>query len=152
MLHKGQPTVILAQTTKGYGMGTAGQGLNSSHQTKKLTQKALKEFRDRFNIQLNDKEVAELKFLRPDEESIEMRYLHERRRSLGGYLPARRQKAKMINQVQPSLFTIFHSDTGDRAISTTMVAVRLLTKVMQDSEIGQRVVPVSYTHLTLPTS
>ena len=142
MLHKGQPTVILAQTTKGYGMGTAGQGLNSSHQTKKLTQKALKEFRDRFNIQLNDKEVAELKFLRPDEESIEMRYLHERRRSLGGYLPARRQKSKMINQVQPSLFTIFHSDTGDRAISTTMVAVRLLTKVMQDSEIGQRVVPI----------
>ena len=142
MLHKGQPTVILAQTTKGYGMGTAGQGLNSSHQTKKLTKEALIEFRDRFAIQLSDSQVSELQFLRPDEESPEMRYLQERRSILGGYLPARRQKAKKIRQAQPALFSSFHNHSGDREISTTMVMVRLLTKVMQDSEIGRRIVPI----------
>ncbi|MGB3211446.1 MAG: pyruvate dehydrogenase (acetyl-transferring), homodimeric type [Desulforhopalus sp.] len=140
--HKGQPTVILAQTTKGYGMGEAGQGLNNSHQTKKLSSEALRKFRDRFELPLSDKQIDELQFYTPGKESKEIQYLHQRRTELGGYLPTRRRTTRQIVPAQPDMFTAFHADSGKREISSTMVAVRVLTKLMRDSEIGPRVVPI----------
>lgn len=140
--HKGQPTVILAQTTKGYGMGTAGQGLNNSHQTKKLTNEALREFRDRFGLPLTNRQVEELQFLKPDLKSVEMRYLQGQRARLGGYVPSRPGKTRAMPLPQQELFASFHSDSGGREISSTMVAVRILTKLMRDCEIGRRIVPI----------
>jgi len=140
--HKGQPTVILAQTTKGFGMGAAGQGLNNSHQTKKMSNEALKEFRNRFHLPLTDSQVESLQFLRPEKDSAEMRYLQQHRKDLGGYLPARRTTIRQVLPAQPQLFTSSHEDSGERQISSTMVAVRLMTKLMRDSEIGPRIVPI----------
>lgn len=140
--HCGQPTVILAQTTKGYGMGAAGQGLNSSHQTKKLTSEALREFRDRFRLPLDNRQVESLQFFRPAEDSPELQYLHARRRVLGGYIPYRRTAGPPVLPAQQNLFTSFHTDSGEREISSTMVAVRLMTRLMRDSQIGARVVPI----------
>lgn len=140
--HSGQPTVILAQTTKGYGMGAAGQGMNSSHQTKKLSVAGLMEFRDKFDLPLSDRQVEELQFFHPGEDSAEIRYLKEKRTELGGYLPQRRRKSLSLTAAQPDLFNAFHTDTGSREISSTMVAVRLLTKLMRDSELGPRIVPI----------
>ncbi len=140
--HKGQPTVILAQTTKGFGMGAAGQGLNNSHQTKKMSNDALKEFRDRFHLPLTDSQVESLQFLRPKEDSAEMLYLQQARKNLGGYIPTRRAGSQPVLPAKPELFTSSHGDTGQREISSTMVAVRLMTKLMRDSEIGTRIVPI----------
>jgi pyruvate dehydrogenase E1 component len=140
--HSGQPTVILAQTTKGYGMGAAGQGLNNSHQTKKLTNEALKEFRDRFGLPLSDRQVEALEFLKPAEASPEVSYLQTRRKALGGYVPSRQQVAQKILPPESVVFSSFHGDSGTREISTTMIAVRLLTKLMRDKGIGKRIVPI----------
>ena len=140
--HRGQPTVILAQTTKGYGMGASGQGANTSHQTKKLAQDDLRHFRDRFDLPLSDDDLEAARFYHPGEESPEVRYLQARRASLGGYLPQRRQVARALSVAAPDLYDAFHTDSGERSISTTMSFVRLLTKLMRDAELGERIVPI----------
>ena len=140
--HQGQPTVILAQTTKGWGMGHAGQGMNTAHQTKKLSKDDLAQFRDRFDLPLTDADLEELRFLRPSADSREARYLTERRTALGGSLPVRRSDAPKVTLAHPDVFPTFHGDSGGRAISTTMHFVRLLTKLLRDSSGGSRLVPI----------
>jgi pyruvate dehydrogenase E1 component len=140
--HQGRPTVILAKTIKGYGMGRAGEGQNITHQQKKLDAEDLREFRDRFDIPVADEELDKLPFRRPPANSPEAQYLQERRQALGGYLPTRRSKAPAL--VAPALdsFKTFLEGTGERDASTTMVLVRLLTQLMRDKTIGAHVVPI----------
>jgi pyruvate dehydrogenase E1 component len=140
--HAGQPTVILAKTIKGYGMGEAGEGQNITHQQKKMSAEALVAFRDRFALELTDEEMAGKEFHRPDDSSDVSRYLQERRTALGGYLPARRQKAEAL--VVPSLdaFGSQLKSTEGREISTTMAFVRILNTLLRDKQIGPRVVPI----------
>ncbi len=140
--HHGQPTVILAQTTKGYGMGASGQGANTSHQTKKLAHDDLLHFRERFGLPLSDDDLDNARLYHPGEDSPEVRYLQQRRAALGGYLPQRRQQASSLTPATPDLYTSFHADSGERTISTTMSFVRLLTKLMRDGTLGARVVPI----------
>src|SRR3982750_2483396 len=132
--HKGQPTVILAQTKKGYGMGLGGQGKMGTHQQKKLDDEALREFRDRFAVPLSDEDVAQLRFLHPGAETQEMKYLHARRHALGGYLPVRRREVPKL--AVPAL------QSAPRNQSTTMAFVQLLSQLMKDPAIGKRVVPI----------
>jgi pyruvate dehydrogenase E1 component len=138
----GAPTVILAKTVKGFGMGKAGEGLNSTHQQKKLTDENLKEVRDRFNIQISDEEIAGLSFRKPAEDSEEMRYLQERRAALGGYLPARSDLAPPLTVPPLEAFSTLLEGTGDREISTTMALVRMMTALVKDKNIGRHVVPI----------
>jgi pyruvate dehydrogenase E1 component len=140
--HVGAPTVILAKTVKGFGMGKAGEGLNSTHQQKKLTDENLKEVRDRFNIQISDEEIAGLSFRKPAEDSEEMRYLQERRAALGGYLPARSSLAPPLAVPPLEVFSTLLEGTGDREISTTMALVRMMTTLVKDKNIGRHVVPI----------
>jgi len=140
--HVGAPTVILAKTVKGFGMGKAGEGLNSTHQQKKLTDDNLKEVRDRFNIQITDEEIAGLSFRKPAEDSEEMRYLQERRVALGGYLPARSSLAPPLTVPPLEAFNTLLEGTGDREISTTMALVRMMTTLVKDKNIGRHVVPI----------
>ncbi len=138
-----RPTVILAKTIKGYGMGEAGEGRNITHQQKKMNEEALHAFRDRFELDISDEEIADVSFHRPAEDSPEMRYLRERREALGGSLPARRRKVDEPLPV-PSL-EVFSSQlegTGEREISTTMAFVRILAALIRDKELGPRVVPI----------
>ncbi|HVL34531.1 MAG TPA: alpha-ketoglutarate dehydrogenase, partial [Burkholderiales bacterium] len=132
--HKGRPTVILAQTKKGYGMGTWGQGKMGTHQQKKLDDTALREFRDRFALPLSDEDVAQLRFFHPGPDSPEIKYLEARRKALGGYLPARRSEAPRL--AVPAL------SATERNQSTTMVFVQLLTQLLRDPGLGPRVVPI----------
>jgi pyruvate dehydrogenase E1 component len=132
--HKGQPTVILAQTKKGYGMGHWGQGKMGTHQQKKLDDEALRAFRDRFSVPLSDDEVAQARFLKPAADSAEMKYLHARRQALNGYLPARSRAAPQL--AVPSL------QAAPRNQSTTMAFVQLLATLMKDEAIGKRIVPI----------
>ncbi len=143
MNHKGAPTVILAKTVKGYGMGRAGEGLNITHQQKKLDDSVLREFRDRFNIPVSDEDIAKLAYFRPAEGSEEYRYLHERRKALGGFLPQRRPDAAPALDV-PTLeaFAPMLESSGDREISTTMALVRLLGILLKDKNIGRHIVPI----------
>ncbi len=138
----GSPTVILAQTIKGYGLGEAGEGRNITHQQKQLNEQELREFRSRFSIPISDDEVAEAPFYKPAEDSEEIRYLHARRRSLGGYLPSRTVNAVSLKTPPESLFEEFYEGTGDREVATTMVFVHLLSKLLRDPEIGRYVVPI----------
>jgi pyruvate dehydrogenase E1 component len=140
--HEGAPTVILAKTVKGFGMGKAGEGLMSTHQQKKLSDDALKEVRDRFNIPISDEEIAGLTFRKPAEESDEMRYLHARRSALGGYLPARSSVAAPLVVPPLEAFNALLEGTGEREISTTMALVRMLTVLVKDKNIGQHIVPI----------
>jgi pyruvate dehydrogenase E1 component len=140
--HVGAPTVILAKTVKGFGMGKAGEGLNSTHQQKKLTDENLKEVRDRFNIQISDEEIAGLSFRKPAADSEEMRYLQERRAALGGYLPARSSLAPPLAVPPLEAFSTLLEGTGDREISTTMALVRMMTTLVKDKNIGKHVVPI----------
>jgi len=140
--HKDQPTVILAKTVKGFGMGRAGEGQNITHQQKKLDDSALREFRDRFNIPVSDADIAEVPYYRPAEGSEELEYLRERRRALGGYLPQRRSKAPQLQVPGLDAFAPLLESTGDREISTTMALVRILSILVKDREIGQHVVPI----------
>ncbi len=140
--HKGQPTVILAKTVKGYGMGEAGEGQNITHQQKKMGEDALKAFRDRFHIPISDDEIADAPFYRPPEDSEEIKYLLERRRSLGGFLPQRRRDAKPLAIPDISLFDAMLKGTGEREISTTMAFVRVLTALVRDKSIGKNIVPI----------
>ncbi|MDH5211392.1 MAG: pyruvate dehydrogenase (acetyl-transferring), homodimeric type, partial [Betaproteobacteria bacterium] len=140
--HKGRPTVILAKTKKGYGMGTWGQGKMGTHQQKKLDDDALKAFRDRFALPLSDEEVIGLKFYRPADTSPEMRYLHARRARLGGYLPERRTQAKRLPVPARGAFAKFLEGSGGREQSTTMQYVQLLTQLLKDKDLGRHVVPI----------
>ncbi|MFC0397022.1 alpha-ketoglutarate dehydrogenase [Paraburkholderia rhizosphaerae] len=141
--HRGQPTVILAKTMKGFGMGAAGQGRMTTHQQKKLDVDELKAFRDRFRLPLSDDDVEQLKFYKPAADSPEMQYLHARRAALGGYLPRRRRIATQgLTVPAVSNWAQFALDANDREISTTMALVRMLTALLKDREIGQRIVPI----------
>jgi pyruvate dehydrogenase E1 component len=142
--HKGQPTVLLIKTVKGFGMGKAGEGKNNVHQTKKLTDEDIKIFRDRFNLPIPDSELDKLPFYKPADDTPEMKYLHERRKALGGYLPKRRTKADESFTV-PSLETFksaLEPTAEGREISTTQAYVRFLTQLLRDQALGPRVVPI----------
>jgi pyruvate dehydrogenase E1 component len=139
----GQPTVILAKTIKGYGMGDAGEAQNITHQQKKMAVAALARFRDRFNIPVSDEQLAEVPFLRFDDDSPEMRYLKERRAALGGSMPVRRRRSTETLQVPPlSAFGAQLVATEGREISTSMAFVRILNTLLRDKSIGKRVVPL----------
>jgi pyruvate dehydrogenase E1 component len=140
--HIGQPTVILAKTVKGYGMGEAGEGQNITHQQKKMGENVLRAFRDRFNIDLPDDRIPELPFLRFDEDSRELAYLRERRAALGGPLPVRRRISRPLPVPELSAFDAQLKGTGEREISTTMAFVRILTTLLRDKKIGKHVVPI----------
>jgi pyruvate dehydrogenase E1 component len=140
--HKGQPTVILARTIKGYGLGEAGEGKNITHQQKKLNEDELRAFRNRFDVDLSDEELARSPFFRPQDDTPEMRYLQERRQALGGYLPARIVTAPAIKPNLEPVFEEFYGGTGDRKVSTTMVFVKMLAKLLRDKDIGKLVVPI----------
>jgi pyruvate dehydrogenase E1 component len=140
--HKGQPTVILAKTVKGYGMGEAGEGQNITHQQKKMGESNLREFRDRFGLQLTDDQLKEVPFLRFPEGSPELTYLRERRAALGGPLPARRTKSQSLQIPPLSAFEGQLKSSESRTISTTMAFVRILNTLMRDKAIGKFVVPI----------
>ena len=140
--HKGGPTVILARTIKGYGLGEAGEGKNVTHQQKKLNEEELKEFRSRFGIPLNDQDCIEVPFYRPAEDSAEIQYLRARREALGGYTPARAVRSKPITTDNEELFKEFHDGSEGREVSTTMAFVGMLRKMLKDPEIGKLVVPI----------
>jgi pyruvate dehydrogenase E1 component len=140
--HKGSPTVILARTIKGYGLGEAGEGKNVTHQQKKLNLDELREFRTRFGIPISDEEIAQAPFYRPPEDSPEMQYLHECRRKLGGYFPNRVVNLTSLPTPSEELFEEFYRGTADREVSTTMVFVRILAKLLRDKELGRLIVPI----------
>jgi pyruvate dehydrogenase E1 component len=140
--HKGQPTIILAKTVKGFGMGAAGEGQNIAHQQKKLDVEALKMFRDRFNIPVSDKDIDDVPYCKPAPESDELEYLQERRKALGGYLPQRRNKPKPLKVPPLEIFKTQLEGTGEREASTTMVFIRLLTALIRDKNIGSHIVPI----------
>jgi pyruvate dehydrogenase E1 component len=140
--HTGQPTVILAKTVKGYGMGEAGEGQNITHQQKKMAENTLRAFRDRFGISVPDDKIAELPYLRPAEGSAEMAYLRQRRQALGGSLPARRARSQSLEIPPLSAFDSQLKGTGEREISTTMAFVRILNTLLRDKKIGKHVVPI----------
>jgi pyruvate dehydrogenase E1 component len=142
--HKEQPTVILAKTIKGYGLGKQGQAKNPTHQLKKVDVQTIREMRDRLRIPIPDEKLEELPFYIPPADSPEMKYLHERRKALGGYLPQRRRKADEVPAVPPlSSFEQVLKGSGEgREISTTMAFVRVLTALVRDRELGKRIVPI----------
>jgi len=140
--HKGQPTVILAKTVKGFGLGKGGEGQMVAHQQKKLDVDALRAFRDRFHIPVSDDEITSLPFRKPAEGSEEIRYLHERRAALGGYLPVRVTSAPPLTIPPLSAFEPVLEGTAEREISTTMAFVRILTILLKDKSIGKYVVPI----------
>jgi len=140
--HKGQPTVILAKTVKGYGMGESGEGQMISHQAKKMNEEALRQFRDRFQIPVADDQLKDVPFVRLPADSPEMKYLAERRAALGGHLPARRRKSAPITIPPLSAFAPQLKSTEGREISTTMAFVRILNTLLRDKEIGKRIVPI----------
>ncbi len=142
MAHKGQPTVILAKTVKGFGLGKGGEGQMVAHQQKKLSEEDLRAFRDRFHIPISDEEIARLPFRKPPEDSEEARYMRERRVQLGGSLPARRREAPAIAVPPLDAFAQVLEGTGEREISTTMAFVRILTTLLKDKEIGRNIVPI----------
>ncbi|MCH7981624.1 MAG: pyruvate dehydrogenase (acetyl-transferring), homodimeric type [Proteobacteria bacterium] len=140
--HTGQPTIILAKTVKGYGMGSAGEGQNTAHQQKKMDMDAIREFRDRFNIPVSDKDLDDVPFYMPAADSEELQYLHARRQALGGYLPKRRSKSKALPVPPLAMFQTQIDGTGEREASTTMAFVRILTSLIRDKRIGKHIVPI----------
>src|SRR6185437_4299357 len=140
--HVGEPTVILAKTVKGYGMGAAVEAEYDTHQVKKLTADALEYFRDRFGIPLSRKDLADVPFYRPPDDSPEMAYLHKRRKELGGYVPQRSVTDEVLEVPGLEAFSQQLAGTGARENSTTMVFTRILTVLLRDKKIGERVVPI----------
>ncbi|MFO1489111.1 MAG: pyruvate dehydrogenase (acetyl-transferring), homodimeric type [Verrucomicrobiota bacterium] len=140
--HKGQPTVILAKTIKGYGLGEAGEGRNISHQQKKMNEKELREFRERFNIPISDDVIAETPFYRPPADSPEIKYLLERRQQLGGFVPQRKVTAPALDVPKREFFAEFFKGSGAMEVSTTMAFVRLLTTLLRQKNIGRNIVPI----------
>jgi pyruvate dehydrogenase E1 component len=142
MLHRGAPTVVLARTIKGYGLGETGEGKNATHQQKKMSEADLKHFRDRFSIPIPDKTVAEAPFYRPDASSPEIKYMQARRQALGGFVPKRAVSAPAIHPQLGEAFAEFLKGTEGRKASTTMVFVKMLSKLLRDKTIGKLVVPI----------
>jgi len=140
--HKGSPTVILARTIKGYGLGESGEGRNITHQQKKLNEEELREFRSRFGIPISDEQLAETPFYLPAEDSREIQYLRARRQELGGYVPTRKVRSKPLEANHDALFREFHSGSDGREVSTTMAFVGMLRQMLRDPEIGKLVVPI----------
>ncbi|HEY5317538.1 MAG TPA: pyruvate dehydrogenase (acetyl-transferring), homodimeric type, partial [Solirubrobacteraceae bacterium] len=140
--HSGQPTVILAKTVKGYGMGVSGEGQMITHQAKKMTEDALLAFRDRFELPLTDEQVRAAEFYKPPDDSPEMEFLRERRAALGGHVPARRKRAEPLEVPGLELFQSQLDGTGEREISTTMAFVRILAALLRDKTIARRIVPI----------
>jgi pyruvate dehydrogenase E1 component len=140
--HAGQPTVILAKTIKGYGMGVSGEGQMITHQAKKMTEAAMLAFRDRFELPLTDQQVRDAEYYKPPDDSPEMNLLRERREALGGFLPQRRRRAEPLAIPDLELFSSQLQGTGDREISTTMAFVRILAALLRDKQLGRHVVPI----------
>jgi pyruvate dehydrogenase E1 component len=140
--HKGQPTVILAKTVKGYGMGVAGEGMNITHSQKKMGEAALKQFRDRFNIPISDDQLNATPFYKPPADSAELKYMQERRAALGGHLPVRADRAAPMEVPGLEAFKTQLESSGDKEASTTMAFVRMLTTIIRDKKIGKYVVPI----------
>jgi pyruvate dehydrogenase E1 component len=140
--HTGQPTVILAKTVKGYGMGEAGEGQNFTHQQKKMGEDSLKHFRDRFSIPITDEEIKDAPFYKPDKDSEEIKYLKERRAELGGYFFNKRKAPPKLEIPEINIHKKLLEGTGDREISTTMAFVRILNGLLKDKKIGGHIVPI----------
>ena len=140
--HKGQPSIVLAKTVKGYGMGDAGEGQNITHQQKSMDIESLKAFRTRFDLPVSDKEVESLSFYKPASDSPEIQYMMERRKELGGFLPVRRKKTKALKIPGLSAFSNVTNSSGEREISTTMAFVRILSTLVRDKELGKYIVPI----------
>jgi pyruvate dehydrogenase E1 component len=140
--HKGQPTVILAHTKKGYGMGSSGQGKMTTHSHKKFDETDLIAFRNRFNLPLTDEQVKNLEFYKPADDSPEMRYMHQQRQKLGGYLPKRYTAAQVIPVPEITSYAKFALQAGGKEMSTTMAFVRMMGNLLKDPSLGQRVVPI----------
>ncbi len=140
--HKGQPTLILTKTVKGYGMGEAGEGQNTTHSQKKMNIDALAAFAKRFNLPLSDEQIEKAEYYKPAEDSAEMQYLHERRKALGGYLPSRTHLAAPLEVPALSSFDALLKGSGDREMSTTMAFVRILTALARDKKVGRNIVPI----------
>ncbi|MGQ3891103.1 pyruvate dehydrogenase (acetyl-transferring), homodimeric type [Legionella sp. CNM-4043-24] len=140
--NKGTPTVILAKTIKGYGMGAAGEGQNITHQQKKMSIEQLRAFRDRFSIPISDEHITDIPFYRPADDSPEIQYLRKQREALGGYLPARNTEFESLPIPDLSAFSAVTKGTGDREISTTMAFVRILTTLLKEKDLGPRIVPI----------
>jgi pyruvate dehydrogenase E1 component len=140
--HTGQPTVILAKTIKGYGMGVSGEGQMITHQAKKMTEAALLAFRDRFELPLTDQQVHDAEYYKPPDDSAEMQFLRERRAALGGALPARRRRSESLPAPDLELFKSQLEGTGEREISTTMAFVRILAALLRDKQLGRHIVPI----------
>ncbi len=140
--HKGQPTVILAKTVKGYGMGKSGEGKNIAHQVKKMNIEAIKHFRDRFNVPISDEHLEDVPFYKPADDSPEIQYLKQRREALGGYLPVRRQKSQALKIPNLDAFDAQLQSSGKRELSTTMAFVRILNTLLKDKNLSQHIVPI----------
>jgi len=142
--HKGQPTVLLVKTVKGYGMGKSGEARNTAHQTKKLDDEAVREMRDRFALPIADEQLADVPFFKPADDAPEIKYLHERRKALGGYLPQRRVKSdeKLVVPELATFKAVLDATAEGREISTTQAYVRFLTILLRDASLGKRVVPI----------
>ena len=140
--HTGQPTVILAKTVKGYGMGGSGEAINITHSQKKMKMDDLKSFRDRFQVPISDKEVEQMSFYRPPDDAPELEYLKQCRTALGGHLPARRTKGDSLDIPSLTIFERLLQETGEREISTTQALVQAMTLLCKDKNIGQRIVPI----------
>ena len=140
--HKGQPSIVLAKTVKGYGMGDAGEGQNITHQQKSMDIESLKTFRSRFDLPISDEEVESLSYYKPAKDSPEIKYLMERREALGGFLPKRKKQGNKLNVPSIEAFSNQLKSSGDREISTTMAFVRILTTLVKDKDIGKFIVPI----------
>ena len=140
--HTGRPTVILAKTVKGYGMGEAGEGQNITHQKKKLDEEDLRAFRDRFRIPISDEALADLPYFQPPEDSEELKYLKQRRQQLGGHYPVRRPQTEPLTVPDLEFFQPQIDGSGKREVSTTMMLVRILSALVRDKQIGSRIVPI----------
>jgi pyruvate dehydrogenase E1 component len=140
--HKGQPTVILAHTIKGYGFGKSGEATNTTHSLKKLDTLSLKAFRDRFGVPVSDDEIENVPFYRPPADSPEVMYMKKRREALGGFYPKRRQQSQPLVVPELSLFSNQLEGSGEREISTTMAFVRILSALTKDKRVGKRIVPI----------
>ena len=140
--HKGQPSIVLAKTVKGYGMGDAGEGQNITHQQKSMDIESLKTFRSRFDLPISDEEVESLSYYKPGKDSPELKYMMERRNALGGFLPKRKKQGNKLNIPSIDAFSKQLESSGEREISTTMAFVRILTTLVKDKDIGKFIVPI----------
>jgi pyruvate dehydrogenase E1 component len=140
--HKGRPSVILAKTVKGFGLGASGAGQNSTHQKKKLDEETIAELRDQWDIPVSDKDLSSIPFYKPDTDSPELEYLLSRREELHGFVPCRRTTTPKLEAPDEKLYTEFDEGTGDREVSTTMATVRVIAKLLKDKNVGKRIVPI----------